>query len=129
MVISTTHGDRMDTEIAVIANDQEEQPADDQHDIIDPVDETGDEELELLVTGVLEHGHRMTLSEAVATVLYDDHERSQEVWADYISGDNKVTMDKVTERLKQAGWYKRKVQRWNTRRLRWVNPAQEGMAS
>ena len=78
-----------------------------------------------LTSGVMQHGHRMTISEALAVILYDDRERSPEISTQYASGSNKVIVDNIARRLRQAGWYKRKVQRWGSRRIRWVNPTIE----
>ena len=81
-----------------------------------------EETLGRLTSGVLEHGHRMTLTEALASVIHGDREKSREVALQYASGENKVILDNIARRLRQAGWYRRKVQRWGARRVRWVNP-------
>ena len=78
-----------------------------------------------LTEGVMTHGHRMTMSEALAVVIKGDRSHSREVYEEYAKGENKVILDAVCRRLREAGWTQRKTQRFGSRRIRWINPVED----
>ena len=84
------------------------------------------ERLDGIIPDILKCGHRMTMTEMLAEVLHGDHRRAGEVATEYATGENKRLVDAIARRLRNLGWYQRKVLRERERKLRWVNPQLEG---
>ena len=83
------------------------------------------ERLERLMPAILERGHKLTLTEMLAEVLYADRGLAPEVAEEYKIKKDKVLVDAIARRLRNLGWYQRKVLRERERKLRWVNPELE----
>ena len=78
-----------------------------------------------LIEPAMELGHRMAISEMLATVIYNDRSKSSQVCVEYGVGYKKVIVDLIAKHLRAAGWKHRKVMRWGSRRVRWVDPSRE----
>ena len=87
-----------------------------------PLSDNLSETFDDLMSSIFLSGDRMTMSEILASVLYDDRSRSPQVALEYATGENKLLVDQIAKQLRLAGWQQRKVQRWGNRRIRWINP-------
>ena len=84
------------------------------------------ERLERLMPTILECGHKLTVTEMLAEVIYGDRTLAPDVAEEYKLKNDKVLVDAIARRLRNLGWYQRKVLRERERKIRWCNPRLEG---